>query len=151
MTFLNKTYRVAPPAFAFRCLPQILLFSTVIASFLAVGFASRAAAQAAAANKSQKPYALIFGTVWGPDQRPVYGIKIKIRRDSDHKARWEQTSNHSGEFAQRVPAGKEDYLISADLKGVKTADGKPLQAEDVKVHMENDERADIGLHLKKVE
>jgi hypothetical protein len=122
----------------------------VIAGFVP-GFAATAVAQAASANKSDKPYALIFGTVWGPDDRPVYGVKIKIRRESDHKARWEQVSNHSGEFAQRVPAGKEGYVISADLKDVKTADGKRLQAEDVKVHIENDERADVGLHLKKVE
>jgi hypothetical protein len=34
-----------------------------------------------------------------------------------------------------------------DLKGVKTADGKPLRAEEVKVHIDNDERTDIGVHL----
>ena len=149
MTFLNWKYRVSPPAFAFRYIPQTLLLSMVLAGFMA-GSPSSAAAQASA-NKSDKPYALIFGTVWGPDDRPVYGIKIKVRRENDHKARWEQISNHSGEFAQRVPAGKGDYVISADLKGVKTTDGKQLQAEDVKVHIENDERADMGLHLKKVE
>jgi hypothetical protein len=150
VTFLNRKYCASLPAFAFRYIPQILLLSMLIAGFVA-GFATSAVAQAASANKSDKPYALIFGTVWGPDDRPVYGIKIKIRRENDHKARWEQVSNHSGEFAQRMPAGKQDYVISADLKGVKTADGKRLQAEDVNVHIENDERADVGLHLKKVE
>jgi hypothetical protein len=68
-------------------------------------------------NKPEKPYALIFGTVWGPDDHPVYGVKVKIRRDRDKRASWELYSNHSGEFAQRVPAGKEDYVIWADLKG----------------------------------
>ena len=107
----------------------------------------------AAQKDKDKPYALIAGTVWGPDNRPVYGVRVKIRRSSDKpkKVRWEVFSDHHGEFAQRVPAGKEDYVISADLKGVKTTDGKQLQAEDVKVHIENDERADVGLHLKKVE
>jgi hypothetical protein len=37
------------------------------------------------------------------------------------KARWELYSNHTGEFAQRVPAGKADYVVWADLKGYKLA------------------------------
>jgi len=102
-----------------------------------------------AQNKPEKPYALIFGTVWGPDDRPVHGVKVKIRRDRDKKARWELYSDHNGEFAQRVPAGKEDYVIWADLKGFKTARGAKLQAgEKVKIHVENDERVDTGIHLK---
>jgi hypothetical protein len=101
----------------------------------------------AADSKHEKPYALIFGTVWGPDSRPLYGIKIKIRRESDKKARWEVFSDHSGEFAQRVPAGKQDYVVWADLKRVTSATGKPLHAEEIKVHIDNDERADIGVHL----
>jgi hypothetical protein len=97
--------------------------------------------------KPEKPYALIFGTVWGPDSRPVYGIKVQIRRSSDRKGKWEVFSDHSGEFAQRVPAGKQDYVVWADLKGVKLASGKPPKAEEVQVHIDNDERADIGVHL----
>jgi hypothetical protein len=96
----------------------------------------------------ETPYALIFGTVWGPDDRPVYGVKIKIRREGEKKSRWEQYSNHSGEFAQRVPAGKQDYVVWADLKGLKSANGRPLQGEEIKVHVDGDERVDTGLHLK---
>jgi hypothetical protein len=104
-----------------------------------------------AQNKPEKPYALIFGTVWGPDDRPVYGVRIKIRRDRDNdkKARWELYSDHRGEFAQRVPAGKEDYVIWADLKGFKSPNGVKLQrGEEVRIHVENDERVDTGIHLK---
>ena len=105
-------------------------------------------AAASAEDKHEKPYALIFGTVWGPDDRPVYGVKIKIRREGEKKVRWEQYSNHNGEFAQRVPAGEADYILWADLKGVKSADGKPLRlVEQVTVHIYNDEREDTGLHL----
>src|ERR1700692_1952451 len=57
-----------------------------------------------------KAYALIFGTVWDPEGHPLYGIKVKIRRSDEKKARWELFSNHTGEFAQRVPAGKADYI-----------------------------------------
>lgn len=101
-----------------------------------------------AADKSEdKPYALIFGTVWGPDNRPVYGVPVKIRRAKDKKPKWEVYSDHHGEFAQRVPAGESDYILSADLKHVKSADGKPLHASDVTVHIYNDEREDTGVHL----
>ena len=97
----------------------------------------------------EKPYGLIFGTVWGPDDRPVYGVKVKVRRARDKKARWELNSDHNGEFAVRVPAGREDYVVSIGPKGVKLLSGKHLYpVQDVKVHIENDERSDIGLHLK---
>lgn len=97
----------------------------------------------------EKPYALIFGTVWAPDKRPVYGVKVKCRRANEKKVRWELYSDHSGEFAIRVPAGKLDYVVFADLKGFKSLDGKHFQAPpEVTVHIENDERTDIGLHLK---
>jgi hypothetical protein len=103
---------------------------------------------AADSKPSKKEYALIFGTVWGPDDRPVYGVPVKIRRAQDKKAKWEVYSDHRGEFAQRVPPGEADYILTADLKGVKTADGKPLhQVSEVKVHIDYDEREDTGLHL----
>ncbi len=98
--------------------------------------------------KPDQPYALIFGTVWGPDDRPIYGVKVKIRRARDKKAKWEVYSNHTGEFAQRVHAGKADYVVWADLKDFKSPDGKPLHlVREIPVHVENDERVDIGLHL----
>jgi hypothetical protein len=117
----------------------------------ALGWQSLPPAHAAPVSKKLKPrdpYALIFGTVWGPDDRPVYGIRVQMRKASEKRASWELVSNHAGEFAQRVPAGKADYVVSADLKGVKTADGRPLHlAQPVDVHVEYDERVDIGLHL----
>ena len=116
-------------------------------------FSSRRAWLAAPKSKEkdkEKPYALIAGTVWGPDDRPVYGVPVKIRRATDKakKVRWQLYSDHMGEFAQRVPAGEADYIIWADLKGVKSADGKPLRlVQPVTVHIYNDEREDTGLHL----
>jgi hypothetical protein len=97
----------------------------------------------------EKPYALIFGTVWGPGDRPLYGVKVKIRRADQKKAKWELVSDHNGEFAQRLPTGGADYLVWADVKAYKSMTGKELkQDQEVRVHIENDERADIGLHLK---
>jgi len=102
----------------------------------------------AARPSKEKPTALIFGTVWDPDSRPVYGVKVKIRRADEKKYRWELYSDHRGEFAQRVPAGKADYVITADLKGLKSPPGKHLQpVPEVTIHIEDEERADVGLHL----
>jgi hypothetical protein len=98
--------------------------------------------------KPDQPYALIFGTVWGPDDHPMYGVKVKIRRAQDKKPKWELYSNHTGEFAQRVPAGKADYVVWADLKDFKSPEGKPWHlVREIPVHVENDERVDVGLHL----
>lgn len=97
-----------------------------------------------------KPYGLIVGTVFGPDGRGVYGVKVKIRRatDKDKKARWELYSNHTGEFAQRVPVGPGDYVVWADVKDFKLADGRrPDPGPPSTVHISGDERTDIGLHL----
>ena len=100
-------------------------------------------------QKPEKPYALIYGTVFGPDNRSVYGIRVKIRRSDQKKARWELYSDHAGEFAQRVPAGRVDYVVFADLKSCKTPECKKLhEGTEVTVHIQNDERADISLHLK---
>jgi hypothetical protein len=108
-------------------------------------------ARGASAPQKLKPtdqYALIFGTVWSPDNHPVYGVRVMIRRLQGKKAKWQLTSDHAGEFAQRVPAGKADYEVWADLKGVKTNSGERLHlAQKVAVHVEYDERVDIGLHL----
>jgi hypothetical protein len=104
----------------------------------------------------RKPYALIFGTVWAPDGNPVYAVKVKIRRSDDtkddkkgdKKARWELLSNHTGEFAQRVPAGKADYIVWAEVKDYKLESGKHFKpGPEVTVHVENDERVDTGIHL----
>lgn len=100
------------------------------------------------AQRSNKPYALIAGTVWGPDDMPVYGVTVKIRRAKDKKPKWEVYSDHRGEFAQRLPAGESDYILTADLKHFKPEDGKPLHlVQEVTVHIYNDEREDTGLHL----
>jgi hypothetical protein len=89
-------------------------------------------------------YALIYGTVWGPDQRPAAGVPITIRRASGKKAKWELISDRSGEFAQRVPVGAQDYVIEAEIKMPK---GQPKPA--ITVHIDDNERKDVSLHLSK--
>jgi hypothetical protein len=94
-------------------------------------------------SHARDPYALLFGTVFGPNDRPLYGVKIKIRRADQKRPKWELLSNHEGEFAQRVPAGKADYIVSVDAK---TSKGQPKP--ELTVHVDNDERKDFVLHLK---
>jgi hypothetical protein len=94
------------------------------------------------AHKKNPPYALLMGTVWTADGHPMPGVTVRIRRAEEKKAHWTAISDNRGEFAQRLPAGKQDYVIWADLKGKKG--GKPIETT---AHIENDERVDVGLHL----
>ncbi|HMC30227.1 MAG TPA: hypothetical protein VKL99_05290, partial [Candidatus Angelobacter sp.] len=96
-------------------------------------------------GKHLDSYALIFGTVWQGEQ-PVYGVKIKIRRADEKKPHWELYSDHRGEFAQRVPAEKADYVVRAETEPKKHA--PRLSTDEVRVHIDGEERRDISLHLK---
>jgi hypothetical protein len=117
-------------------MPMLLLLCSGASTAL-----PRPPADPTAAQKPQD-YALIVGTVWGPDNRPVAGIPIKIRRAADKKAKWELTSDSRGEFAQRVPPGTQDYVIQADIK---TPKGQPKP--EITVRIDDNERKDVGLHL----
>lgn len=97
-----------------------------------------------ASQAPKKDYALIYGTVWGADEHPQAGVRITIRQASGKKAKWELVSDSRGEFAQRVPAGGQDYIIQADIK---TPKGQPKPA--ITVHIDDNERKDVSLHLSK--
>jgi hypothetical protein len=118
---------------------QVLLFLCSSTSFV---WSLAAADPAAVEQAKPQDYALIVGTVWGPDNRPVAGIPIKIRRATDKKPKWELMSDARGEFAQRVPTGTQDYVIQADIK---TPKGQPKP--EITVRIGHNERKDVGLHL----
>jgi hypothetical protein len=90
----------------------------------------------------KESYALIYGTLWGPDSRPVYGVHMKLRRAEEKKFRWEALSDHHGEFAFRVPPVKGTYILVPELKH---SNDKPLP--ETRIHVEGDERVDVGVHL----
>lgn len=94
-------------------------------------------------KSKEKPYALLAGTVWTADGHPMPGVKVFIRRANEKKTRWMTLSNGHGEIWQRVPAGTQDYVVSAEVK-----QGKDKQRVETTVHVDNDERVDFGLHLK---
>jgi hypothetical protein len=129
--------------------PRFSCRSVLIGLLFCIATAFPTPPATAGPRKSEKPYALIFGTVWSPENHPVYGVRVRIRRANEKKPRWELISDHNGEFAQRVPAGKADYVVWADTKGYKSSYSNGLQVgTEVTVHVEYDERADIGLHLR---
>ena len=104
--------------------------------------------------KKEKPYALIFGTAYGPNDRPLYGVKITIRPEKKKHPSWDLISDHRGEFAQRVPAGTNDYLVRGAAEYAPMGDdGKPQLSKklrlkgETRVHVDNEERRDISLHL----
>lgn len=103
------------------------------------------ASPAFAKDKKPEPYALIFGTVYGPDMRPVQGVTIKIKRAEKKKPKWELWSDRRGEFAQRVPAGKATYEVRLEVP--KNMGLKP-EKDVYLVQIDNDERQDIAVHLK---
>jgi hypothetical protein len=119
-------------------------FSAALGCFLIL--ASLLLSSQSSNNSHSKDYALIYGTVWGPDDHPVAGVPIKIRRSQDKKPKWELTSDNNGEFALRVPPGGEDYVVQADIKMPK---GQPKP--ETTVHIDDDERKDVSLHLTKEE
>lgn len=105
-------------------------------------------------SKAEKPYALIFGTAYGPDDRPLYGVKITIRLQTKKRPNWDLMSDHRGEFAQRVPPGPSDYLIHGEAEYAPLgADGKPQLSKkkrlkgETRVHVDSEERLDISVHL----
>jgi hypothetical protein len=105
-------------------------------------------------KKSEKEYGLIFGTAYGPDNRPLYGVKITIHPQGKKHPSWELVSDHRGEFAQRVPPGPSDYLIAGQAEYAPVGEnGKPQMSRkkklkgETRVHIEGQERQDIGLHL----
>ena len=105
-------------------------------------------------RKAEKPYALIFGTAYGPDDRPLYGVKITIRPQTKKHPSWDLMSDHRGEFAQRIPPGPADYLIHGEADYAPLGDdGKPQLSKkkrlkgEAKVHVESEERLDISVHL----
>lgn len=102
----------------------------------------------------RKHYGLIFGTAYGPDDRPLYGVRIKIHPVGKKHPDWDLVSDHRGEFAQRVPPGPTDYVIAGEVEIAPVENGVPnphkkkkLKAE-ARVHIDKEERQDIGLHLK---
>jgi hypothetical protein len=123
----------------------------LVAALLMVLLAGGLAAQPQDQKPPQKPpkaYALIKGTAYGPDNAPFYGARVEVRPAGKRHPSWELMSDHRGEFAQRVPPGPGDYVITgkAEVIDPQTHKTKRLKGE-VKVHVEAEEEQNPSLHL----
>jgi hypothetical protein len=104
--------------------------------------------------KKSQPYGLIAGTVYGPDDRPAYGVKVLIRPLGKKHPSWERYSDRRGEFAQRVPLDQSDYEVLAEAEMDQTGHAKQKHSPKkrvkatAKVHVDKDTVQDIGLHLR---
>lgn len=104
-------------------------------------------------KNQQKHYGLIFGTAYGPDDQPLYGVRVQIHPVGSKHPSWDLISDHRGEFAQRVPPGPGDYLITGEAELLLPGKDNPHHTQkkrvkaEAKVHLEGEERQDLSLHL----
>src|SRR5260370_40502902 len=104
-------------------------------------------------NKNEKPYGLIFGTAFGPDDRPGYGVRVTIHPAGKKRPTWDLVSDHHGEFAHRVPPGPGDYEANGEGEIAPVENGKPQVAQkkrwkgECKVHIDVLERREFRHHL----
>ena len=105
-------------------------------------------------DKKKENYGLIFGTAYGPDDRPLYGVRVTIHPVGGKHPTWVLVSDHRGEFVQRVPPGPRDYEVTGVVDLIPVEDGKPQKSKrkhlkgEAKVHIDDQERRDFSLHLK---
>lgn len=122
----------------------------VVLSFILLG--SRLSS--AAADDKQKRFGVLFGTAYGPDDRPLYGVKVIIHPQGKKHPSWELYSDHHGEFAQHVPPGPADYVASGVVEVVPIENGKPQKSKkkkltgEAKIHIAGEEWHDFSLHLQ---
>lgn len=102
-------------------------------------------------KSKEKAYGVLFGTAYGPDDHAMYGVRVIIRPQGRKKPSWELMSDHRGEFAQRVPPGPGDYVVTGDVEIIPLVDGKPQKKKrlkgEAKVHLGGEEEQDFTLHM----
>lgn len=132
--------------------PQRLAAATVCAvlSLVLLGWC----VSSLAADDKQKHFGVLFGTAYGPDDRPLYGVKVIIHPEGKKHPSWELYSDHRGEFAQHVPPGPGDYVASGVVEIVPIENGKPQKSKkkkltgEAKIHIAGEEWHDFSLHLQ---
>jgi Carboxypeptidase regulatory-like domain len=101
--------------------------------------AASPAPQSSSSSSSRVHDFLIFTTVFTDQGFTLYGAHTRVRRAEEKKYRWEAISDHSGEFAIRVPQGAQ-YEMTIEAKGFKT--------QTLKVDATQDVRADLTVHME---
>jgi hypothetical protein len=96
-------------------------------------------------RKVVEPYCLLVGSCFNQKGFSMPGVSIVVEMKVEpgrklKKRKWELISSPRGEFAVRLPAGKNSFLVSATKKGC-----KPVEKA---VEFVNDERQDIVLNME---
>lgn len=86
-----------------------------------------------------KPYALLAGTVFSPEGLSLPGVRVTIKRKQDRKPKWDAVSDRRGEFAVRLPAGRDTYEV--------TTHSKDFTNQTKSVELAGSERVDLILRL----
>jgi hypothetical protein len=78
-----------------------------------------------AAKKKQEPYALLMGSCFNEKGFSLPGVTIVVEMKVEPgqkviRKKWELFSSPRGEFAVRLPAGVNTFLIGASKKGYKS-------------------------------
>ena len=105
-------------------LMKVILSTVVVSVALLVGLASELI-HATVSKKKQEPYALLMGTCFNEKGFSLPGVTIivEMKVESVQKAsrkKWELITSPRGEFAVRLPAGLNTFLINASKKGYKS-------------------------------
>jgi hypothetical protein len=96
-------------------------------------------------EKKIEPYCLLVGSCFNPNGFSLAGVSIRVEMKLEpskkvKKKKWELISSPRGEFAVRLPAGKNSFLITVAKKGYKTIEKT--------IEFANDERQDIVLNME---
>ena len=117
--------------------------------FSLLGIGSLASASCAG---KQKDYGLLFGTAYGPNDLPMFGVRVTIHPVGKKHPSYDLSSDHRGEFAQRLPPGPCDYLVTGEVEIMPIEKGKGQKKQRLKgettVRLEGQERRDFSLHMK---
>jgi len=124
----------------------------LVLGFVLLG--SCASSLSLSADDKEKHFGVLFGTAYGPDDRPLFGVKVTIHPEGKKHPTWELYSDHRGEFAQHVPPGPADYVASGVVELVPLENGKPQKSKkqrltgEAKIHIAGEEWHDFSLHLQ---
>jgi hypothetical protein len=129
------------PPFPFGHLINMRLTALLAAISLLASVGTSGAPTARAQDSSTKRVHvyLIFVDVFSGQGFALSGARVRVRRATEKKFRWEGTSDHQGEVAFRVPPG-EEYEVTIEARG--------FQGQTHKVDARQENRADLTFRLE---
>jgi hypothetical protein len=88
---------------------------------------------AAAKKKDREAAAILAGTVFQSSGHSIPGAKVEVVAQDDARNKNSATTDAQGDFAIRVPAGRNTYVVTASAKGFQPTQKTVEVYEDEKV------------------